>query len=259
MRRLRGLVPVSVGVACLALITASPALLLLAVQLPLPWGQLGDAGQAYGAASAVLSGLALLGVAVSLVIQQRQHRMTEEQTVRQRHFDLVRLTLDDMKFLNSWGFAPKVDYDPALVGFSNLILTHWLMLWRVGHVDEDTLRSNARVFFAGQVGRDHWRQDGGSWPTVGPRDKQFVEVLDQEYRRAVEVGPPTVVPPKHAPVAAGRRWPAALGYGVLITSAVGGYLAGRNRRGRGRSSFRSAGQSSASRPARRTVRPSRRR
>jgi hypothetical protein len=41
-------------------------------------GRLSDVGQAYGAVSAVVSGLALLGVAVSLVIQQRQNRMTEE-------------------------------------------------------------------------------------------------------------------------------------------------------------------------------------
>ncbi|WP_203726454.1 DUF6082 family protein [Paractinoplanes durhamensis] len=216
------------------LITASPVLMLLAVQLPLPWNQLGDAGQAYGATSAVLSGLALLGVAVSLVIQQRQHRMTEEQTVRQRHFDLVRLTLDNMKFLNSWGFVPQVDYDPALIGFSNLVLTYWLMLFRIGHMDEEMLRTNARGFFAGQVGRDHWRQDGESWPAIGERDKKFVEILNEEYHRAMESGPATVVPPKHHATEIDRRLPAgarqALVYGAVIGTAVGGYLAGRSRR-----------------------------
>jgi hypothetical protein len=234
MRRLRGAVPAVLVVVCLLLITVSPALLLLAVQIRLPWSRLGDAGQAYGAASAVLSGLALLGVAVSLVIQQRQNRMTEEQTVRQRHFELIRLTLNDLKYLNSWGFASNVDYDPALIGFSNLILTYWLMLWRIGHVDEDVLRSSARTFFAGQVGRDHWQQDGKTWPAAESRDRRFVEILNEEYRRAIEAGPPSVVPPKRVPGVPDSRRPRLVRYGFLgaaaVTSAVGGYLAGRNRR-----------------------------
>jgi hypothetical protein len=246
MLRLRKFLPALLVLAGLLLVTASPGLMLLAVQLPLPWGQLSDVGQAYGAVSAVMSGLALLSVAGSLVIQQRQNRMTEEQTVRQRHFDLVRLTLDDLKFLYSWGFAPDVEYDPALVGFSNLILTHWLMLWRIGHVDERMLRSNARVFFAGEVGRDHWRRDGGTWPAIDRRDKQFIDVLNDEYRRAIEMGPPTVVPPRRARAGTGA---ASLGsartssdrlhtattrpllWSALAAAAVGGYLAGRRRRG----------------------------
>src|SRR5262249_16694631 len=154
MPRVRKFLPASLVVAGVVLMTTSPALMLLTVQLPLPWARLSDVGQDYGTVSAIVSGLALLGVAVSLVMQQWQNRMTEEQTVRERHFDLIQLTLEDLKFLYSWGFAPDVDYDPALIGFSNLILTHWSMLWRIGHVDERTLRSNAAVFFAGQVGRD---------------------------------------------------------------------------------------------------------
>jgi hypothetical protein len=231
-------------VAGVLLIMASPALMLLAIKLPLPWGQLSDVGQAYGAASAVMSGLALLGVAVSLVIQQRQNRMTEEQTVRQRHFDLVRLTLNDLKFLYSWGFEPEVDYDPALVGFGTLILTHWLMLWRIGHIDESTLRTNARAFFRGQVGRDHWRHGGDSWPANDGRDRRFVHILTEEYRRAVDDGPPSVVPPQHGQpearipggLAPERRSPdhvnaVRLG-SAIAAAALGGYLVGRRRRRR---------------------------
>src|SRR6266536_2893354 len=79
--------------AVCALIVASPLLMAWVARIRLPWRDLGDIGQAYGAVSAVVSGLAICGVAASLIMQQRQNRTTELHTVRQRHFDLVRLTL----------------------------------------------------------------------------------------------------------------------------------------------------------------------
>src|SRR4051812_15048037 len=113
MRGRRFLLP-GLLVLVVAAVILSPGLMVLAVGYPLPWARLGDVGQAYGAVSALVSALALLGVAVSLVIQQRQNRMVEEQAVRQRHSELVRLTLEDERFLYSWGEMPVVDYDPAL-------------------------------------------------------------------------------------------------------------------------------------------------
>jgi hypothetical protein len=215
MLALRRLVQAASLLTIVLLVLLSPVLMLLILNYPLPWDQLGAVGQAYGAISAVTSGVALLGVAVSLVIQQRHNRVAEEHTVRQRHFDLVRLTLEDLKFLYSWGTRADLAYDPALLGFSNLIVAHWLMLWQIGHIDEATLRANVRTFFNGQVGRDHWRKNAHTWPTTDHRARRFALIMTEEYERAQAAGPPVVIPPpfrstdhrfeKRDPVPAGHR------------------------------------------------------
>jgi hypothetical protein len=206
-----------------ALVILAPALVLalMAMHDPLPWQRLSDVGQAFGAVSAVVSAIALLGVVTSLVIQQRQNRMTEEQTVRQRHFELVRITMEDPKFLYVWGDLPEVGYDPALLGFGNLVVSHWLMLWRIGNIDEETLRRNAAAYFAGSVGRDHWQHGGPGWSTPDRRAERFVSIMSEEYHKAVSAGPPASVPPPVAgrPEAPRNGWRLVTGL-ALVSAAV---------------------------------------
>jgi hypothetical protein len=61
----------------------------------LDWNRLSDIGQAFGGVSAVLSALAFCAIAASLLLQWRQLRMTTVIAARERHFDLVRLAVDD--------------------------------------------------------------------------------------------------------------------------------------------------------------------
>ena len=57
----------------LLLILVSPLFLrTLARAHGINWSQLSDIGQTYGAASAILSGVALVGVSLSLMVQARQ-------------------------------------------------------------------------------------------------------------------------------------------------------------------------------------------
>jgi hypothetical protein len=194
--------------ATLAILTPALILSLAAVRDPLPWQRLSEAGEAFGAVSAGVSAVALLGVVTSLMIQQQQNRMMEEQTVRQRHFDLVRLTMENPKFLYAWGVRPDADDDPELLGFGNLIVSHWLMLWRIRNIDEETLRRNAAGYFAGSVGRDHWQRGGPGWATPDRRTERFVEIMNDEFRRAVSQGPPISVPPSRAgrPATSRKNW-----------------------------------------------------
>jgi hypothetical protein len=210
------------------LIAGSPLLLLWIVQAPLPWPDLGNAGQAYGAVSALVSGAALLAVGVSLLMQQRQTRTTEEQAVRQRHFDLVNLTLHDLKFLHSWGRLPKLEYDPALLGFANLIVNHWFMLWRINRMTETALRENARNFFAGHVGRDYWRRSGPRWPATDRANRTFAGIMRQEFDRAADSGPPESIPPSTEPPSRVRSRALYVAGAVSLIGA--GYLIHRRRR-----------------------------
>jgi hypothetical protein len=71
------------------LVALSPlALTYLNVKKSTDWDRLSDIGQTYGAASALLAGLALTGVAASLFFQAREAKATREQALRALHGDL---------------------------------------------------------------------------------------------------------------------------------------------------------------------------
>lgn len=58
------------------------------------WARRGDIGQTYGAAAALLSVLALGGVAVSLVLQARESKANREHASRLIHTDLLKMAMD---------------------------------------------------------------------------------------------------------------------------------------------------------------------
>ncbi|MFF3564688.1 DUF6082 family protein [Streptomyces sp. NPDC002574] len=67
-------------------------------------GPPGRIGAAYGFTSAIVSALALAGVAASLIVRNRQARAEQIQGIRTYYLELVRLELDDMAlFRPVWG------------------------------------------------------------------------------------------------------------------------------------------------------------
>lgn len=68
------------------------------------WLLAANIGQAYGAVSAVLSGLALLGGAWSIRFQVKDHVAMRHQVARTQHFRLLELTLEDPElYIPAWG------------------------------------------------------------------------------------------------------------------------------------------------------------
>lgn len=57
------------------------------------WNRLSAIGQTYGAASAVLSVLAVIGVAVTLVLQARDSRALRLQAIRESHIRLLEMAM----------------------------------------------------------------------------------------------------------------------------------------------------------------------
>jgi hypothetical protein len=152
------------------------------------WGTLSDVGQTYGAASAVLSVLALSGVAVSLHLQRRESKAAREQSIRGLHTDLLRMALDDETFLECWGpIGDSVDvawYRQHI--YLNLIVSHWQMMWEIGALSEAHLRLTAAGLFAGPLGRRYWGEAREARRTVekGRRAQVFHSVVDDEYQAA---------------------------------------------------------------------------
>ncbi|WP_327038214.1 DUF6082 family protein [Micromonospora maris] len=181
----RVLIPL-LTVLSVGLIAFSPIAMTWMADLPVQWGQLSDMGQAYGATSAVLSGLALAGVSASLLIQSSLNRISQLHSIRQRQFDIVKLALDNPRYLYVDGAAAVADPDNSLKVYANLFVGHWAMVWDLSEMREDTLRTVARRLFEAQLARDWWRANGQSYLSSRKR-KKFFEILSEECDIAANV------------------------------------------------------------------------
>jgi hypothetical protein len=131
-------------VAALALVVVSPlALRQLGSLRGTNWAQLSNIGQTYGAASALLTGLALIGVAGSMVFQARTIQVSREWSARQHHMHLMEMTLANPLYQPCWGADPKVyggpDKFPQQL-FVNLIVSMWQNDYVLGGFREQALR-----------------------------------------------------------------------------------------------------------------------
>ncbi|MFI7217349.1 DUF6082 family protein [Micromonospora maritima] len=200
------------------------------------WSRLSDVGQTYGAASAVLSALALGGVAASLLLQARQSRAERIQAIRGFHTDLITMQLDDLPvYLPCWGPLDLPD-DTARRQhiYTNLLMQYAWMGYEIGTIPEPLLRDMLAGMFRGDVASRFWPMARASWTasTAGTRrGRRFLLIVDEEYARSAPVGP--VV---REAVSDGRpgtaRGPApVLGYVVLgVAASVSAGLVWRRRR-----------------------------
>jgi hypothetical protein len=177
-------------VASSLLIFLSPlALRYLDSDPAVDWSRLGNIGQTYGAASALLAVAALIGVVASLMIQSREAKAAREQALRVLHIDLLKMALDDDIYLRCWGpYSSKSDDTSRRQHiYANLIVSHWQMMYEVGSLPDDQLRAMANNFFLGPVGPTYWRdvREVRLRTTHGRRSLRFMRVLDQQYMETV--------------------------------------------------------------------------
>jgi Family of unknown function (DUF6082) len=111
------------------LIVVSPAgLNLLSAVKGVNWLKLSSIGQTYGAVSALISGIALAGVVISLILQSHELNLAREQAFRTYHFDLIRFAIDNPSFISSWGYVPSEGAsleDVRKAGYTNMIVSFW--------------------------------------------------------------------------------------------------------------------------------------
>jgi Family of unknown function (DUF6082) len=160
------------------------------------WARLSNIGQTYGAASAVLSALAVGGVVVSLFLQASQGRANQVQMVREYQRDLVRIMLDDPElYLPCWRSVELPDLDINARRqhlFSMLRMNFGQMGYEVGIVSEPALRGDLlEGMFQGTAGREYW-MDARYRRSLNrnARARRFWSIVDDEYKKAVAAGPP---------------------------------------------------------------------
>lgn len=200
--KVRVLALLGAAVAFLSLILVSPLFLgvLAGLSGVSDWNRLSAVGQTYGAASAVLSALALGGVAVSLFFQASQARAQQIQMVREYQRELLRMTLENPElYMPCWRpiEAPGLDVDGRRQHlFMTLRMNYAYMGYEVGIINEASLRLDVLTgAFKGQVGREYWHEARRLWILRGRRNRrtrQFVRIVEEEYDNAVTKGPPTL-------------------------------------------------------------------
>jgi len=178
---------VVVAVVGIGVLAVSPALLLALRDQSDDWEQLSDIATTYGAAAAFLSVLALAGVAVSLVFQARETKASREQALRALHVDLLRMAMDDETYRRCWGeFFDSDDPDAQRAQmYTNMIFSHWELMFELNAITEAHLREAASVVLAGEQGRRFWAGARGIRATAAGtrRERQFHRIIDDEYRR----------------------------------------------------------------------------
>lgn len=184
-------------VATLALVGLSPwGLRVLAGTRGMNWPELSDIGQSYSAAAALLSALALIGVALSLLTQNRDSRVAREQAIRSQHRDLVRMGFDPSLMWVVSGSRSLRSEDTELRAlqrrYANLWVQHWGSMYELGVMSETAVRTELRrSLFSGDVGRDYWANTGSLPYYNGTRRiRRYYKIVNDEYNRAVSAGPP---------------------------------------------------------------------
>jgi hypothetical protein len=185
------------------LVAASPYALRALDPSSRDWERLSWVGQTYGAASAFLAMFALIGIAVSLVIQAREARAAREQSLRVIHTDLLQLAMDDEVYRRAWGpfFAAGEPDAQRQHMYINLIISNLRMQYELRALTEPHLRSVVHIMFSGDPGRRFWAEgrELRMRAAGSRRERRFLEILDEEYRHALAspAEPPAPAPPAH--------------------------------------------------------------
>jgi hypothetical protein len=165
------------------------------------WNRLSNIGETYGAVSAIVAAVALLGVMISLVIQGREARAARQNAQRGHLLDLLRMAMDDPRYMECWG--PYLTENFATEGqftYVNLIVAHWHSEYQVGEMADGLLRASAASVFASVPGRLYWRTTGSFWRDnySGRRARRFHRVMEEAYQEAIKK------PPSSPPALAGH-------------------------------------------------------
>jgi hypothetical protein len=188
-RVLVAVVLVLITLVAIGIIGASPLMLRLFQGRTTEWERLSLIGQTYGAAPAVLSVLALIGVVVTLTFQARETKLAREEARRQAISDLLKMAMDDPDLDECWGPVPSPDDSRTRKQqlYTNMIVSEWATSFENKALRESRLRHIANEMFQGQVGRDYWRsaREARLATSDGRIKRRFHEILDEEYQRAV--------------------------------------------------------------------------
>jgi hypothetical protein len=148
-----------------------------------------DTGTVIAVVSTLISSVALVGVAIGLLLQLRQVRIGQLQTVRSMQAELVRMGLENAELvadpMDPWHPEPEKMRRYILINWE---MKHLEMCYTVGVISEASARLHLAALFQvpfrcewwTKAARDVYRVDAGS-----RRERKFFAIADDECRQAV--------------------------------------------------------------------------
>lgn len=181
---------ISGAISLLGLIVLSPVIIGRIFGNSGDWSRLSNIGQAYGSISAILSALALLGVAYATVVQARQSNMTRIQLFREVHTGLLRMAMEDPAVygpaLGNFDLSDETSVKQRL--YDVLLLNYFWAMFETGHTSEQGLRVDLlQPVFAGETARNFWSTVRHVWHfnlCDTRRGREFLRIVDEEYSKA---------------------------------------------------------------------------
>lgn len=190
-------------IAIIGLVIFSPFALIELAHFKINWLQLSNIGQTYGAVSALLSSLALVGVAVSLLYQSRDNQNAREQTTRNLQFELLRMAMGDPSLMTAGGAPWDLDIPSDSASIRQFLYVQiWVSFlggnFTIGELPESAVRHiAAHELFRSEAGRNYWAAAGKvQMENSTGRRRQFFRILDDVYKEAMLSGTPTAKPIK---------------------------------------------------------------
>lgn len=141
--------------------------------------------------------IALAAIAISLVLQSRSLGLTRMEIMRSHQHDLIKFTIEHPILLSGWGYRPPTDSsleDAQVIGFVSMLIGFWRTSYEGRMIRDEELRQNLAHVFDGEAGRKFWADSRDSYlkSVDGGRSRRFVGIIDEEFQKAKEEGPPLV-------------------------------------------------------------------
>lgn len=196
------------------------------------WADRANVGDSFGVVNAIVSGLALAALIVTLWLQSRELALqraelgmqreslnqsrvelyrSAEASLRMLHVDLIRMSIDDPSLAAVWpSLDPTVSYEKERQYlYANLIYQHMWLSLRISDYTDEQVQNRLRYIFTSSIMREYWRAAAKARMSLVPGTDEYVfaEAADRicgEYEDLLAATRLAEAGPGHE--AASKRW-----------------------------------------------------
>ncbi|GIH06630.1 hypothetical protein Rhe02_46970 [Rhizocola hellebori] len=147
---------------------------------------------AIGAVSAMVSALALVGIAFALRLQVRQTRISQRHTLHGLHIEVMRLHLENPLFRPVWGpvSAPVETEQWVRNVYRNIVFMYFQTLYILETISDDGVRLQVRSLLRSPEAQDWWRAARPFYKAdaLTKAQRRFYVLVEEEWERATASG-----------------------------------------------------------------------
>ena len=135
----------------------------------------------------IISSIALIGVAVGLVLQARQLRANQLQTMRTFQLELIKIGIERPNIHYPIARADRGTGDSSRDGYLNLWMKYLELGYYFGGVSSVSASLQAAYFFESEFSRKWWKtlaRDVYRVEATTKRQKEFLAIVDAEFQKA---------------------------------------------------------------------------